>query len=669
MRAYSQIGPDVSVPLLPSSGHRPARESQGWLSAGAIQRTYEVGARVTLVHLSNATQLNGCSGVVTHTIDESQVVYVQLDAAQGENMINTPVKFHAKFLKLAEAHEHAGDACHSLPPCVSVDPESLADKADPKANRMWRVHQMRVEAMHAARECLQTASRCLLGKPFASAWAIDGCNAGNTGSPAFCSSRSLSGGRTFREEAQRRTWCKPTGDLEIDIECSGIRVRSVDGAINLLNNHEQVLQRKCEEQPMDVLSSSSDTCEIDDELLQAGQDLVSLSVSFQNGGRYEEACELASGALSIARRVPGLAIIEARASMLMGWAKLCAGRYVEARHHARQAGLIFLQSGDESPVCKCGQVDTAVVLGECNHRLWRYHEASESLLFALTKARQMSDRRRQCEILAKLSKVLADMGKSQSASEHAHEALMLSQDDCQAANAIGAKSFVFAQMGEHEVAATHAREQLAASSRGVSYEHTKGKERALFSLGMAQLALDLPDEAEKTFLLQQEAAVWLGDMTGEADALQGLSMALVALRQYDLALDTLREEEVLWDCIGDFMRRRRCLDRLCKMLEKMKHKADAMVIRRREGTSMHPLAPLFSNEDFNQLHFDEDHVIVNPRLCHYERPHPWSDLLVLTSLFSLTLQLHLHLNSARNERNVKIEMQDKLRTYYLCSDG
>ena len=124
---------------------------------------------------------------------------------------------------------------------------------------------------------------------------------------------------------------------------------------------------------------------------------------------------------------------------------------------------------------------------------------------------------------------------------------------------------------------------------------------------------------------QQQAAVGLGDVVGEASALQGLSAALVALRQYDLALDILRQEEVLWDCMGDFMRRRMCLDRICKMLEKLKQRNEAMVIRRREGVSVHPLAPLFSNEDYKQSHFDEDRVIKNPRLCHNERrASPWS---------------------------------------------
>ena len=40
------------------------------------------------------------------------------------------------------------------------------------------------------------------------------------------------------------------------------------------------------------------------------------------------------------------------------------------------------------------------------------------------------------------------------------------------------------------------------------------------------------------------------------------SKCRVALRQYDVALDAMREEEVVWDCIGDFMRRRWCLDRI-----------------------------------------------------------------------------------------------------------
>ena len=144
---------------------------------------------------------------------------------------------------------------------------------------------------------------------------------------------------------------------------------------------------------------------------------------------------------------------------------------------------------------------------------------------------------------------------------------------------------------------------------------------ALCIKGWALLALKNATLAEETFLQQQQAAVGLGDVVGEASALQGLSAALVALRQYDLALDILRQEEVLWDCMGDFMRRRMCLDRICKMLEKLKQRNEAMVIRRREGVSVHPLAPLFSNEDYKQSHFDEDRVIVSQYLMWGNRFH------------------------------------------------
>jgi hypothetical protein len=95
------------------------------------------------------------------------------------------------------------------------------------------------------------------------------------------------------------------------------------------------------------------------------------------------------------------------------------------------------------------------------------------------------------------------------------------------------------------------------------------------------------------------------------------------MRQYDVALDTIRQEEIVWDCIGDFGRRRWCLDRICKLLEKMKCNREATEIRCREGAALHPLAPLFSREDQNQLHFDQDRVIKTPRLCHNENPHPW----------------------------------------------
>ena len=336
--------------------------------------------------------------------------------------------------------------------------------------------------------------------------------------------------------------------------------------------------------------------------------------------------------------------MEAKASLVMAWAKHSAGRHVEARHHASQAGRMYEHLNDVG-----GQADAAFMLGKCQHGLWQYREASESLLYALTHARFTRNRKRQSEILQVLSKVFAD-DHPKEALEHAQEALALSAQEekvaATSASALGALSVAYSSKGEHMSAAQSAQQQLHMCT---SEEHMQGKERALSNLGHAQLALGLADEAERTFSLQREAAVWLGDMPGEASALQGLGKALIELRCYELAIDAMREEEVVWDCIGDFWRRRWCLDRLCKLLEQMKCKRDAMEIRLREGVPVHSLAPLFSEEFLtHQLHFDEERVVMNPRLCHVEKPHPWS-LPVLPSQYLLWGN-RFHLSSSPGRR-------------------
>lgn len=332
---------------------------------------------------------------------------------------------------------------------------------------------------------------------------------------------------------------------------------------------------------------------------------------------------------------------EAKASLIMGWAKHVAGRHVEARHHAFQAGLLYKSCNDDK-----GQAETAVLLGQCNHALWRYREASEALLYALAHARLTRDRKRQSEILVLLSQVLAH-NQPREALEHAQEAFALSEqtEETTSASALGAMCVAYGKMGQHVEAAQRAKQQRDAC---VANADVKGKKSALCNLGEAQLALGLADEAEETFKQQREAAVLLADMVGEARALQGLSKALVGLRCYDLALDTIREEEVVLDCIGDFGRRRLCLDRLCKLLEKLKLRSEAMDIRRREGVPLHALAPLFSREDENQLHFDEDRVLKTPRLCHFENPHPWT-LPTLPSQY-LIWGNRFHLSSSPGRR-------------------
>jgi len=211
--------------------------------------------------------------------------------------------------------------------------------------------------------------------------------------------------------------------------------------------------------------------------------------------------------------------MEAKASMIMGLAKHSAGRHVEALHHSRQAGLLYRHCDDT-----LGQAEAAVVLGKCQHGLWRYREASASLLYALTHARLSRDRTRQSHILSILSQVLADMGHyPKEALEHAEEALALSRMDQDAtdscASALGAICVAYAGMGKHEQAAQHAQDQLALCSR---QQHVHGKERALWNLGRAQLALGRAEEGEHTFLVQRETAVLLGDIACEASALQGL---------------------------------------------------------------------------------------------------------------------------------------------------
>ena len=369
----------------------------------------------------------------------------------------------------------------------------------------------------------------------------------------------------------------------------------------------------------------------------------------------------------------GLTLLEAKASLCIASAKHAAGRYVEARHLACQAGALFKHCDDAD-----GQMEAACALGVCQFGLWRFREASQSLLHALTLARRDNKYKFQVKVLILLSRVLADLGHQREALEHAHAALTLSKETQEASSmttsALEAVATAHLRAGDHDKAAQCAEELL---DKCESTNDLSGKQTALRQVGEAQLALGNVHDAEHLFLRQRDTALSLGDMAGAALALQGISSALVALRQYDLALDTVRQEEILWDCIGDsgirplllfhlcpshppkitilnpYMcsmpgRRRLCLNRICKLLEKMKCKREAMEIRRREGVAIHSLAPLFSIEDEHQQHFDEDRIIIKPRLCHYEKPHPWT-LPVLPSQY-LIWGNRFHLSSSPGRR-------------------
>jgi tetratricopeptide (TPR) repeat protein len=623
------------VPWLPSS-RASAPEWDIRCAAYATQGQFGVGDRVRVARLTNATFLNGREGRVAHTDPESGLVFVQLDAEAG-GQPDPPMRLLARFVEKCTSSVVEAPA-HDLPACVST--ATAGNPADPEALEWERQRsaQVGVESLQAGIRTLQTASSCLLGKAFASPWAVEGCDAGNAttsgGGVDVDTSRSWSkSSRVFAEVRPRRTWCKPNVDLAFD----------VDEVVLLLAQHEHALHKILGEASQKHQGSSQGMRAVEDELKGTGSTLLEVAAAFQDRCRVEEAMEIASGVLSLSRRIKGCDLIEAKASLVMGSAMYAAGRHVEAQQHAHQAGCLFRNCADE-----LRSAEAALLLGKCQHRLGRYRKACKNLLHALTNARFTRDCKRQSEILSVLGQVLADMGHTSEALEHAEEALALSQTanvDQHIQGALGAISLAHARRGDHGKAARYAEEMLQMC---VNNEHAQKKERALWCLGTAQLALGLADAAERTFLQQREVALWLGDMAGEASALKGLSEALVALREFELAIDTSCQEEIVWDCIGDFGRRRWCLDRICKLLEKMKRKEEAMVIRRREGTPIHPLAPLFSREDQNQLHFDEDRVIINPRLCHYEKPHPWT-IPVLPSQYLLWGN-RFHLSSSPGRR-------------------
>ena len=97
MRCYKRVSPEVTVPWLASSGHLrpepPATEN----TREAYKGPYQMGARVRLVGLTNATHLNGREGQVTGFIEESGVVHVELDACGGVKC--PPMKLLAKFVE------------------------------------------------------------------------------------------------------------------------------------------------------------------------------------------------------------------------------------------------------------------------------------------------------------------------------------------------------------------------------------------------------------------------------------------------------------------------------------------------------------------------------------------------------------------------------------------
>ena len=465
--------------------------------------------------------------------------------------------------------------------------------------------------------------------------------------------------KRFEELHSRHTWGMPqvplgqvlTETLAKDpMVCSGDTMHSVADIERVLCACEQTLRHKIEvtaSGPDAPCPSASDLGEdvvaIEKCIEKVVELLQQVATLFQRVGRWEETAEVAAGGLGIARRTRGGSRAEALLSVTLARAKHAMGRHVEALHLAHQAAVLFRHCEDG-----VGQAEAAMILGHCQARMWRPREAGESLAHALALYRALSfDVKPQIEILGLLGNVLAEMGLRKEAMQHAEEALALSEsadDKTLSALALKALAEVHARVGDHSQSAQIAHKLQKCVTEGDMLE----KFRALKLLGQAQLASGAIEEAEQTFMQQRDAALSFGNMAGAADALQNLGCALVALRQYEVALDCVRHEEVLWDCIGDFGRRRLCLDRMCKLLDKMKCKGRAMEIRRAEGVALHPLAPLFSSEDEHQLHFDEDRVILAPRLRHNEQPHPWT-LPLLPSQYLLWGN-RFHLSSSPGRR-------------------
>ena len=132
MRAYRTVGPDRTVPWLPSSHHSRvllacAPEACANVSAdytGPHTGPYTVGTQVRIAGLENVTHLNGRVGWVTQFDEERGIVHVAFHSRDAcHSSQGPPLKLLARFVEHSVASEYADASAEqhtSLPACVSA---------------------------------------------------------------------------------------------------------------------------------------------------------------------------------------------------------------------------------------------------------------------------------------------------------------------------------------------------------------------------------------------------------------------------------------------------------------------------------------------------------------------------------------------------------------------
>ena len=301
MRAYKTVGPDITVPWLPSSRHTRStvepseKEERNDVKKASTNAQYSIGARVRLVGLVNATHCNGREGNIVGFVEDSGIVYVQLDE-EGEGGKSKPIKLTAKFVehKLgSDEIESTVEPCTSWPACISTPPVEASDDQS----------KLLIESFRIASNTLHTASSCLLGKASASSWAVEGCDVHNPTSGGIRKSRGV--------EERRRIFGKPSAEFQMcTLEIEGQKFENIDDVVCVITRSEAVVMTLKErlEECVCVCAQNSDPIRIDVkeaevELKKVGEILLAVMVAFQKDGRVEEAMEVSSGVLALSRRI------------------------------------------------------------------------------------------------------------------------------------------------------------------------------------------------------------------------------------------------------------------------------------------------------------------------------------------------------------------------------
>ena len=204
MRAYRNVRTDIADGL-PSSRHLRPTHCPHEVPAAPDNEAeslspFAKGSRVRVLHLTNATHLNGKAGVISRFDPATGCVHVQLEGTESE------IRLLSKFVQPASSgHEESAHLSESTPRCPVDAVEESSE-------------QMHVDALKAAVLVLKVTSSILRGAPYTSSWAINGCDINNaeTSSPGVGMTRRWRKSRVFEELQSRQTWCKPELDLRID---------------------------------------------------------------------------------------------------------------------------------------------------------------------------------------------------------------------------------------------------------------------------------------------------------------------------------------------------------------------------------------------------------------------------------------------------------------------